>query len=158
MTGDHLNVTVKFKLTDTQTIAQTYRKDSTIKDIQNDISKKIQIDEKYFDMCRDNKLIANTELELADISDNLNDYGIVEFELMLNELAKEYNKNVKNKNEQIVMSADSYYSNFILPDFLPVYILPENRAKSCKRLIVQILNQPIVKPFVGGYINNLTSI
>lgn len=159
MIGDHLNVTVKFKLSDNQAIAQTYPKDTIIKDIQNDISKKIQIDEKFIDLCRQNKLISNTELELGNVfHDLINDFGIVEFELVLNDLAKEYNKNVKNKNDQIVLSADSYYSNFKLPDFFPVYILPENRTQTCKQLIVQILNQPITKPFVGGYVNNLTSI
>lgn len=152
-----LNVTVKFKLNDTQTIAQVYPNNITVEDIRKDISKKIQIDEKYLDLYKENEFVANTNVLLADSCLNTSGCGIVEFSLILNKLAKEFNENVTNKNEKIILNADAYYSNFKLPEFLPVYIMPENQERSARRLIVQITNQPIVKPFVGGYLNNSTS-
>lgn len=153
----HLNVTVKFKLNDTQTIAQVYPNNLTVEDIRKDISKKIQIDEKYLELWKENDFISNTNILLADVCCNTSGCGIVEFNLMLNKLAKDFNEKITNKNEQIILNADSYYSNFTLPDFLPVYVMPENEEQSARRIIVQITNQPIVKPFIGGYINNLTS-
>lgn len=52
------------------------------------------------------------------------------------------------------------YSSFqrqnLLPDFISVTIPDKDDFLSSKRIIVEIINDPIVKPFLGGYVNKLT--
>lgn len=50
-----------------------------------------------------------------------------------------------------------FRSHYQLPDFFSVYIpASDNGEMTAKRLIVEIINKPIVKPFLGGYIHKKT--
>lgn len=52
--------------------------------------------------------------------------------------------------------------HYQLPDFISVFV-PANGDSgggilSGRRLIVEIINNPIVKPFLGGFVNKLTGV
>lgn len=46
--------------------------------------------------------------------------------------------------------------HFRLPDFISVTVADNENASSSKRVVVEVINDPIVKPFLGGYFNRLT--
>lgn len=43
-----------------------------------------------------------------------------------------------------------------MPDFISVTVPDKDDAENFKCIIVEIINIPIVKPFIGGYENKLT--
>lgn len=46
----------------------------------------------------------------------------------------------------------------LLPDFISVTIPDKDDPLNSKRIIVEIINVPIIKPFLGGYVNRQTGI
>ena len=51
------------------------------------------------------------------------------------------------------------YSKYHLPDFITVYIPPEDsRNGKAKNIVVEIQNRAIEKPFLCGYINKSTGV
>lgn len=53
---------------------------------------------------------------------------------------------------------DDFRQN-LLPDFISVTVHPTNGKDdplNIKRIIVEIINIPIIKPFLGGYVNRKT--
>lgn len=51
---------------------------------------------------------------------------------------------------------NGFFRHFRLPDFISVTIPDAENSSNFKRLVVEIINDPIVKPFLGGYYNRLT--
>lgn len=57
------------------------------------------------------------------------------------------------------MLYDDFYlsRHYQLPDFFSVYIPASDSGEmAAKRLIVEIINKPIVKPYLGGYVHKKT--
>ncbi|XP_053698711.1 IQ and ubiquitin-like domain-containing protein [Sabethes cyaneus] len=84
---------------------------------------------------------------LFDICDN--EYGVVDMDLELSENA--YEQNVK-------LEPQIYYNNINLPDFITVRVSADDKTdgNSCRDLVVEIENQAIMKPFIGGYVDKVT--
>lgn len=56
----------------------------------------------------------------------------------------------------ITILIDLLNSQNHLPDFISVTVPDRHDPETSKCIIVEIVNIPIVKPFLGGFINNLT--
>lgn len=146
------NITVKFQLNKFQTVAQVYDNTLDIGIVKTDIATKFQIDPKYVDICKDAKVVADN-FKLYELCHN--DFGILELDLELSAEARQFNEVVEQRSRALVLDADVYYRHFQLPDFMTVHIPVSGSGDGAARqLIVQITNQPILKPFLGGYINN----
>ena len=80
----------------------------------------------------------------------LNDFGIIEILLKLNDVAIE---------EGVKLDNSVYYSSFTLPDIITVHVPfeDENGLKTTKDLVVEIENKTIKKPFLGGFVHKKTS-
>lgn len=48
------------------------------------------------------------------------------------------------------------HSQNLLPDFISVTVPDEDDPDNSKCVIVEIINIPIVKPFIGGFVNKMT--
>lgn len=54
-------------------------------------------------------------------------------------------------------NASSLFRHYQMPDFFSVYIPASDCGEmAAKRLIVEIINKPIVKPYLGGYVHKKT--
>lgn len=49
-----------------------------------------------------------------------------------------------------------FRSQNLLPDFISVTVPDKNDPDNSRSVIVEIINIPIVKPFIGGYVNKKT--
>ncbi|KAJ6638626.1 IQ and ubiquitin-like domain-containing protein, partial [Pseudolycoriella hygida] len=144
-------VTVKFQLNDLHTVAQVYSNQSSIEAVKKDIGEKFQVKPEYLSIRQGSFRVPNS-WRLFEVESNR--FGIVEFQLSLNRLAKEFNENVDNPSERIHLDADVYYSHYHLPHFLSVCIPSDDcEEANSKRVIVEIISKPIVKPYVGGFIS-----
>lgn len=102
----HQNITVKFQLNDFHTVAQVYSNQLSIESVKKDIGEKFKVQPDFLSIRQGNFRIPNT-WRLSEVESNR--FGIVEFQLSLNRLAKEFNDNVENPNERIHLDADVYY-------------------------------------------------
>lgn len=102
----HQNITVKFQLNDFNTVAQVYSNQLSIESVKEDIGEKFKVEPQYLSVRQGNFSVPNC-WRLCEVESNR--FGIVEFQLSLNRLAKEFNENVENPNERIHLDADIYY-------------------------------------------------
>lgn len=102
----HQNITVKFQLNDFNTVAQVYSNQLSIESVKEDIGEKFKVKPQYLSVRQGNFSVPNC-WRLCEVESNR--FGIVEFQLSLNRLAKEFNENVENPNERIHLDADIYY-------------------------------------------------
>lgn len=100
------NVTVKFHIIDKQSVAQIYPNRLTIEVVKEDIGSKFKVNSKYLNVKQSGVIVPNA-LKLYEIWRN--DFGIIELELSLNDLAQKFNENVKNKYEKISLDINTYY-------------------------------------------------
>lgn len=102
------NITVKFKLNEFETIAQVYPNNFTVANVLNDISQKFQLKTKYLTIQRgdDGKTIPSA-LRLHEICQN--EFSIVDFRLVLSELAQCINRDAETEYEKIKLDIDVYY-------------------------------------------------
>lgn len=100
------NITVKFKINDYHTVAQVYPKDVTVHFILLDIAEKFQINTKYLHLFYD-AILVRREVKLFELCHN--EYQIIDFELRLNELARQFNEMTNNESEKIKLDCDVYY-------------------------------------------------
>lgn len=100
------NITVKFQLNDLNTVAQVYSNQLSIESVKKDIGEKFKVSPQYLSIRQGNFRVPNS-WRLFEVESNR--FGIVEFQLSLNRLAKEINENVVNPNERIRLDADIYY-------------------------------------------------
>lgn len=57
-------------------------------------------------------------------------------------------------SEQFLFIYNDCFSHYHLPDFFSVHIPnDDDEQASSKRVIVEIISKPIVKPYLGGFIN-----
>ncbi|KAG4075901.1 hypothetical protein HA402_003727 [Bradysia odoriphaga] len=145
----HQNLTVKFQLNDFHTVAQVYSNQLSIEAVKKDVGEKFKVSPDFLSIRQGSFRVPNS-WRLFEVESNR--FGIVEFQLSLNRLAKEFNDNVERPNERIHLDADVYYSHYHLPDFFSVYIPGDDTEEGySKRVIVEIISKPIVKPYIGGF-------
>lgn len=141
------NITVKFKVSETQIIAHSYFKGMTIDEVKKDIASKFKIDPKYLVIIHADAAVPN-EIKLIEICKN--NFGIIDVRLSLNDEATK---------DSIQLDVNVYYSHYTLPDIITVQISAEDSMDNQpKELLVEIMNKSIVKPFLGGYLNRKTNI
>lgn len=99
------NITVRFKLSDFDTIAQVYPSTSTVGSVLDDIASKFKLLPKYLTLKRDKKLSKNTELSQICT----NSFDIVDVQLNLSDLARHINESIQNDYEKIHLDTDLYY-------------------------------------------------
>lgn len=105
ITEMYKNMTVKFQLNNFHTVVQVYPNRLSLEEIKKDIGQKFKVDGKYLCL-HQNMVNCSDALRLCDVERN--DFGIIEFELKLNELAVEYNSGVL-KGERLVLNPDVFY-------------------------------------------------
>ncbi|XP_062538956.1 IQ and ubiquitin-like domain-containing protein isoform X2 [Armigeres subalbatus] len=143
------DVTIKFRVMKSHIVTHAYPNIYTIEEVKKDISKKFQVPTKFL-MLRENSSEKPLEdsSRLFDVCDN--DFGIIDVDLELVEGARE---------ENIRLEPQVYYNNFSLPDIITVRIPAdgtEMEGRVSRDLVVEIENQAIIKPFVGGYVDKTT--
>lgn len=74
------NVTVKFRLSDSDIVAQVYPNIMTLSDVKHDIARKFEVDPKLLVLRQDGNVLCDN---LAIHSTALDEYGIHEFQLEL---------------------------------------------------------------------------
>lgn len=102
----HQNITVKFQLNDLHTVAQVYSNQLSIESVKKDIGEKFKVSPEHLSVRQGNFRVPNS-WRLFEVESNR--FGIVEFQLSLNRLAKEINENAENPNDRIHLDADVYY-------------------------------------------------
>lgn len=65
-------------------------------------------------------------------------------------------KVIKHRNDIVSPKFVPFYRQNLLPDFISVTIPDKDDFLNSRRIIVEIINIPIVKPFLGGFVNKLT--
>ncbi|XP_055850185.1 IQ and ubiquitin-like domain-containing protein [Episyrphus balteatus] len=143
------NITVKLSISDAQVVAQIYPNCMTIEEVKKDIARKFEVDPKLLIICQCGKVL-NDDSKLYDAERN--DYGIYELTLGINEI-----KDAKENTP--ILNLDIYYNKSRLPDFITVHIPAEDTSDgNSKDIVVEIENQAITKPFIGGYRDKRTGI
>lgn len=143
------NVTVKFHFNEYDTVAQVYPNDQTVNFILKDIAAKFQLPPKYVSLRSDgNQSRLPGNAELRTICEN--DFGILDLELGLSEFARGVNASEDGKIE---LRTEVYYRRFQLPDFISVAMPDDDVEGKMKHIIVEVINTPIDKPFLGGFID-----
>lgn len=145
------DLTVKFQITDTKIIAHSYKKTQTLKDIKRDIAAKFKVNDLFLDLYQN-----DDELVPSDDSIVLNNlprtkFGIVELQLKLNE---------RGLKECSKLDLNIYYSNFTLPEIITVNLATADGDDETedRKIIVEIENRKITKPFLGGFRDPRTKI
>lgn len=148
-------ITVKFQITETQIIAQSFRASLSVKQIKRDIAGKFKVPDNVLRVYDDQQQwIKDEEVLLNDLSRN--QFGIVELRL---ELAEHNGDENKTKLDLSV-----YYSNFTLTEIITVNVdngddvTGEEQPPGGRKIIVEIDNRQILKPFLGGFRDPTTKI
>lgn len=150
------DLTVKFEITDTQTIAHSYKRSLSLKDIKRDIAGKFRVADNLLELLlhETGQVIEDEGMRLNDLPRNK--FGIVELLLRVNE----------KENGQTKLDLSVYYSNFTLPEIITVNIAGSNAGgdddnedgQEDRKIFVEIDNRQIVKPFLGGFRDPATKI
>ena len=142
-------ITVKIQIADDteNVIAVNFPDTFSVENLKEDISKKFLIKTENLLVFQNGEEIRNENL-LTEL--NLNDFGIIEILLKLNDAAIE---------EHVKLDTSVYYSSFTLPDIITVHVPIEdkNGIFATRDLVVEIENKTIKKPFLGGFVHNKTS-
>ncbi|XP_055385066.1 IQ and ubiquitin-like domain-containing protein [Condylostylus longicornis] len=147
---EYRKVTVKFQISDTEMVAQVYPNCLTIAEIKQDIGKKFEVDPKFL-ILRQFEGEYDDDYRLYETCSN--EFGIVEFCLEISDKAITEHGKIPELNLHV------YYSKFRLADFITVHI-PEDETTNTKSkdILVEIHNESILKPFLGGYKDKVTGI
>uniref|UniRef100_A0A182P567 IQ motif and ubiquitin-like domain-containing protein n=1 Tax=Anopheles epiroticus TaxID=199890 RepID=A0A182P567_9DIPT len=139
------DVTVKFHLMKAQVVAHAYPRHHTLDEVKEHIACKFQVKSKFLLLRQaGTELPGHRRLEELCVSE----YNVCDLELLLSDAARE---------ENVQLNLKLYYRNLTLPDIITVRISSED-GKPGRDVVVEIENQVITKPFVGGYINKLNNI
>lgn len=102
------NVTVRFKLNDFETIAQVYPVSATIENILDDIASKFQVLTKYLSIkCEKFGAKFPKNVEIKQLCKN--EFGILDAQLCLSDLAIHINESISNDFEKIRLDTELYY-------------------------------------------------
>lgn len=102
------NVTVRFKLNDFETIAQVYPASTTVENILDEIALKFQLLTKYVSIKPEKfgpKFPKNVEIKQLC----KNEFGIIDVQLCLSDLANHINESIYNDFEKIRLDTELYY-------------------------------------------------
>ena len=142
-------ITVKIQIADDteNVIALNFPDNFNVKNLKEDVAKKFSIKPENLLVFQNDEEFGNEYL-LSELK--LNDFGIIEILLKLNETATD---------EGVKLDTSVYYSSFTLPDIITVHVPveDENGIKITKDLVVEIENKTIKKPFLGGFAHKKTS-
>ena len=142
-------ITVKIQIADDteNVIALNFPDNFNVENLKEDLSEKFLIKPENLLVFQNDEEIKNEHF-LAELK--LNDFGIIEILLKLNDVAIE---------EGVKLDNSVYYSSFTLPDIITVHVPfeDENGLKTTKDLVVEIENKTIKKPFLGGFVHKKTS-
>ncbi|XP_035897421.1 IQ and ubiquitin-like domain-containing protein [Anopheles stephensi] len=139
------DVTVKFHLMKAQVVAHAYPRHHTLDEVKEHIACKFQVKSKFLLLRQAGaELPGHRRLEELCVSE----YNVCDLELLLSDAARE---------ENVQLNLKLYYRNLTLPDIITVRI-PGEDGKPTRDVVVEIENQVITKPFVGGYINKQNNI
>uniref|UniRef100_A0A182UHM6 IQ motif and ubiquitin-like domain-containing protein n=1 Tax=Anopheles melas TaxID=34690 RepID=A0A182UHM6_9DIPT len=139
------DVTVKFHLMKAQVVAHAYPRQHTLEEVKEHIACKFQVKSKFLVLRQAGaELPGHRRLEELCVSE----YNVCDLELLLSEVARE---------ENVQLNLKLYYRNLTLPDIITVRIAGED-GKPSRDVVVEIENQVITKPFVGGYINKQNNV
>lgn len=101
------NISVKFRFNEIETVVQVYHSDLSISAILKDIADKFMLPSKCITLYRDgDRKRISGNCELHEICQN--DFGIVDVNLELSDLAHEINER-RNVDDQIKLSSEVYY-------------------------------------------------
>ncbi|XP_031621578.1 IQ and ubiquitin-like domain-containing protein [Contarinia nasturtii] len=150
------NITVRFELNEFDTVAQVYPELTTIEEVLDDVSSKFQLLPKYVSIKQKFGPKLPKTARLYQLCTN--DFGILDVGLSLSDLANHINESIRVEHEKIRLDTNLYYRQNLLPDFISVTIPDKDDPLNLKRIIVEIINIPIIKPFLGGYINKQTGV
>uniref|UniRef100_A0A182MF53 IQ motif and ubiquitin-like domain-containing protein n=1 Tax=Anopheles culicifacies TaxID=139723 RepID=A0A182MF53_9DIPT len=139
------DVTVKFHLMKAQVVAHAYPRHHTVDEVKEHIACKFQVKSKFLLLRQaGTEVPGHRRLEELCVSE----YNVCDLELLLSDVARE---------ENVQLNLKLYYRNLTLPDIITVRISGEE-GKPSRDVVVEIENQVITKPFVGGYINKQNNI
>ncbi|XP_053681081.1 IQ and ubiquitin-like domain-containing protein [Anopheles nili] len=139
------DVTVKFHLMKAQVVAHAYPRHHTLDEVKEHIACKFQVKSKFL-LLRQAGMEVAGHRRLGELC--VSEYDVCDLELLLSEAARQ---------ENVQLNLKLYYRNLTLPDIITVRI-PGEDGKPPRDVVVEIENQVITKPFVGGYINKLSNI
>ncbi|XP_050088317.1 IQ and ubiquitin-like domain-containing protein [Anopheles aquasalis] len=139
------DVTVKFHLAKAQVVAHAYPGHYTVDEVRENIACKFQVKPKFLLLRQAGAEVAGHR-RLADLG--VSEYNVCDLELLLSDVARQ---------ENVQLNVKLYYKNLTLPDIITVRI-PGEDGKPSRDVVVEIENQVITKPFVGGYINRQTKV
>lgn len=156
------DLTVKFQITETQIIAHSYKRTLSLREIKRDIAAKFKVPDNLLTLYHHHQqqevvvvdeqhqhqpTIVNEAAKLNDLPRN--QFGIVELELRVKEKGREPTYAPPK------LDLNVYYSNFTLPEIITVNV-PHPDDGHGRKIIVEIDNRQIVKPFLGGYRDPVT--
>uniref|UniRef100_A0AAG5CN77 Ubiquitin-like domain-containing protein n=1 Tax=Anopheles atroparvus TaxID=41427 RepID=A0AAG5CN77_ANOAO len=134
------DVTVKFHLMKAQVVAHAYPRHHTIEEVREHIACKFQVKSKFL-VLRQAGAEVPGHRRLGEIC--VSEYSVCDLELLLSDAARE---------ENVQLNLKLYYRNLTLPDIITVRI-PSEEGKPSRDVVVEIENQVITKPFIGGFLN-----
>ncbi|XP_033165764.1 IQ and ubiquitin-like domain-containing protein [Drosophila mauritiana] len=135
------NVTVKFRLSDSEILAQVYPNCMLLGEIKQDLARKFEVAPEWLVLRQDNRILCNS---VPLNSTALDEYGIHEFQLEMNKGGRE--------DQTSKLDLDVYYDKHRLADFITVQISGDDTQDGqSKTVVVEIENAAIVKPFLCGY-------
>ncbi|EDX13914.1 GD20946 [Drosophila simulans] len=135
------NVTVKFRLSDSEILAQVYPNCMLLGEIKQDLARKFEVAPEWLVLRQDNRILCNS---VPLNSTALDEYGIHEFQLQMNKGGRE--------DQTSKLDLDVYYDKHRLADFITVQISGDDTQDGqSKTVVVEIENAAIVKPFLCGY-------
>ncbi|XP_037729573.1 IQ and ubiquitin-like domain-containing protein [Drosophila subpulchrella] len=135
------NVTVKFRLSESDILAQVYPNCMTLGEVKQDVARKFEVEPGWLVLQQDGRILCDS---VPLNSTALDEFGIHEFQL---QLYKDGTEDLTSK-----LDLDVYYDKHRLADFITVHISGEDTQDGqSKTIVVEIKNAAIVKPFLCGY-------
>ncbi|XP_017007619.2 IQ motif and ubiquitin-like domain-containing protein [Drosophila takahashii] len=140
------NVTVKFRISESDILAQVYPNCMTLGEVKQDIARKFEVEPGWLVLRQDGRILCDS---VPLNSTALDEFGIHEFQLEL------YREGKEDQNSKLDL--DVYYDKHRLADFITVHIPGEDTQDGqSKNVVVEIENAAIVKPFLCGYRDKIT--
>ena len=103
------NKTVKFKINEFETVAQVFAAHTTVEDVLRDVADKFRLKRRFLQV-KQGSVTIPPDWRVGDLpTQGKHDYGIVEVDLLLSDLAVQYNSNVAFEGDRLRLDTDIYY-------------------------------------------------
>lgn len=106
-TSRETNITVRFELSEFDTVAQVYPELTTIGEVLDDVASKFQLMPKYLSI--KHKFGSKIPKPARLIQLCTNNFRILDVQLCLSDLANHLNESIHNEHEKIHIDTNSYY-------------------------------------------------